>query len=81
MVEIKQLASLLEDKELHKRLVGAFKGAYSVGIGADPDHPGRPALVLHVEGDSPPHIAPSIQFGKDSVRVITKTGFRVPKPL
>jgi hypothetical protein len=81
MVEIKQLASMLQDKELHRRLVGGFSGAYSVGIGADPDDPEAPAIVLHVEGHTPPQVPRSIDVGDESVRVITKTGFVVPKPL
>jgi hypothetical protein len=81
MVEIKRLASMLQDKELNRQLVGTFSGAYSVGIGADPDNPKTPAIVLHVEGEVPPLVPRSIQVGEDSVRVITKTGFVVPMPL
>jgi len=81
MVETKELASLLQDWKFHKQLVGAFSGAYSVGIGADPDDPGKPVIMLHVEGKTPPEIPGSIQFGGHSVRVITKTGLVAPKPL
>ena len=81
MIEMKQLASLLQDKKLHEQLVGAFSGAYSVGIGADPDDPKKPAIVLQVEGKTPPPTPRSIRLGDDSVRVITKSGFVTPKPL
>ncbi len=80
-MDTRELAALLEKPALHQQLLGPYRGAYSLGIGRDPDNPSAPAIVLHVEGDGPPETPHHIQVGQERVRVIKKTGFIAPKPL
>jgi len=81
MIAKDELVSRMEDKEFQRQLVGAFSGPYSVGIGADPDNPEDPAIVVSFTGTPPARFPRSIKVGDGSVRVIAKPGFVTPKPL
>ena len=76
-----QLSSALQTPELHRQLLGDYAGAYSVGVGRDPEDPSSAVIVLQVEGDQPPNTPARLQIGSEWVRVITRPGFIVPKPL
>jgi len=80
-METSKLASILQRPALHQRLVGDYKGAYSLGIGRDPDNPSAPAIILHVEGDPPFQTPDHIQVDHESIRVVKRTAFVAPKPL
>jgi hypothetical protein len=77
-----QLAELIEQPKFHKRLLGVFAKAYSLGVGRDPKKPSEPALIVHVEGDEAPSSIPDeVEVDGEKVRVIAKTGFKAPRPL
>jgi len=76
-----QLAELIEEPEFHQWLVQNFGGAYSVGIGRDPKKPNEPALILQVEGNGPPSVPDEVELEGEKIAVITKTGFKAPRPL
>jgi hypothetical protein len=76
-----QLAELIEQPSLHKRLLGKFSKAYSLGVGRDPDQPSQSALVVQVEGEEAPNIPAEIDVAGEKVRVITRTGLKAPRPL
>jgi len=75
------LEELIEKPEFHRRLhLDRFHRGYSFGIGRDPSVPSKPALYLEVEGDEAPDIPEEINVGGESIRVIVRTGFKVPRP-
>jgi hypothetical protein len=76
-----QLSAALRMPELHQRLLGDYRGAYSLGIGRDPEDPAAAAVVLHVEGDQPLDFPSFLQIGSERIRVITRRGFVLPRPL
>ncbi len=80
-MDTSRLASILQRPALHQRLLGDYTGAYSLGIGRDPDNPSAPAIILQVENDPPLPTPDYIQIDNESVRVIKKTKFVAPKPL
>ncbi len=77
---VERLEKLVEQPEFHRRLLEDFDRGYSLGIGRDPDAPSRFVLYLEVEGDNAPDVPSEIEVGDEVVRVITKTGFKVPTP-
>jgi len=76
-----QLSATLQEPDVHRQLLGDYKGPYSLGIGRDPENPAAPAIILHVQDDPPLRPPPYIQIGPERVRVITRRGFVAPKPL
>ena len=76
-----QIADLVERPDFLRRLLGDYSGAYSLGVGRDPEDPSRPAIILYLEGARGGTIPDSVKVGEDSLRIITKPGFIPPKPL
>jgi hypothetical protein len=74
------LNELVENPKLHELLLGAYNGAYSLGVGS---HGFVPALVLQlptiittlVEGYQ------VIDFEGELVPLVVQTGFITPEPL
>ena len=81
MLNQDQVADLVERPDFLRGLLGDYSGAYSLGVGSEPEDPSQPAILLYVEGARPGNIPDSVKIGKDSLRVITKSGFIPPKPL
>lgn len=79
--QLAELAELIEKPEFHRQLMGTFAKAYSVGVGSDPKKPSEPALIIHVEGAEAPNVPGEVEVGGEKVRVIAKTGLKVPRPL
>jgi hypothetical protein len=80
-MQTEQLAELIEKPEFHRQLLGSFAKAYSVGVGSDPKRPSEPALIVHVEGAEAPNMPDEVEVGGERVRVIARTGLKVPRPL
>ena len=76
-----QLAELIEQPKFHRKVLGTFAKAYSLGVGRDPQKPSAPALIVQVEGDEAPSIPSEVEVDGEKVRVIAKTGFKAPRPL
>jgi len=76
-----RLEKLIEKPEFHRRLhLDRFAKGYSFGIGRDPGAPSKLALYLQVEGDEAPDVPEEIEVDGETIRVIIRTGFKVPRP-
>ena len=74
------LASLIERPEIHRRLLGTYDGAYSLGVTRDPQRPEEAAIRVRIEGDAV-EIPSTISIGSENVRVIAHPNFVAPRPL
>lgn len=80
IVTQEHLATLIEHPEIHRRLLGNYDGAYSLGVTLDPQRPGDAAIRIRVEGDASA-IPSTISIGSERVRVIAQPNFAAPRPL
>jgi hypothetical protein len=80
-MEIDRLAALIEQPHIQKLLLGKYHGAYSLGVGRDPNNPRGLAVILDIETAGSPVVEPYLQLEGESVPVIVRTGFAPPKPL
>jgi hypothetical protein len=79
-MRIEQLERLIEQPQFQRTLLHGFSKSYSLGIGSDPEDPSEPVVYLHVEGEVRPEVPEEIEVAGKMVRIITKTGFRAPRP-
>lgn len=74
------LAEAIQKPEIHRRLLGKYKGAYALGVTSAPNEAGA-ALLLRLEGAVPKEIPKHIAVDGEQVPVKVVGGFKVPKPL
>jgi hypothetical protein len=79
-MRIGQLERLIEQPQFQRSLLHGFSRGYALGIGRDPEDPSEPVVYLEVEGDERPEVPEEIEVAGKMIRVITKTGFRAPRP-
>lgn len=77
----RRLTELIETPDVHRRLLGGYKGSYALGITQDPDDKSRLALRLRIEAEGPPAIPNEIVLDGEAVLVVVDTPFRGPVPL
>jgi hypothetical protein len=77
-MEVEQLARLIERPETHSRLLGGYRGAYSLGVGSEN---GDPVLILQVEGTEAATFPRELRVGRETVPVRVRAGFNAPRPL
>jgi hypothetical protein len=73
-----QLAAAVRRPDVHRKLLGSYRGAYSLGVTRAQ---GQPALLLRLEGETPPHVPASIVIDGEPVSVIVHGSFRAPQAL
>ncbi|MGF6806302.1 hypothetical protein OKW30_001428 [Paraburkholderia sp. Clong3] len=80
-MELRVLAQLITAPELHRQLLGHYKGAYSLGIGQLPKHPGKHALILSVVDEPSESFPKYVVLNGEKVPVLIEHDFSVAKPL
>jgi hypothetical protein len=73
------LAEAIQKPEIHRRLLGKYKGAYALGVTSAPND--GAALLLRIEGAVPSEIPRKIAVDGEQVPVKVVGGFKAPKPL
>jgi hypothetical protein len=74
------LAEAIQRPELHRNLLGAYKGAYALGVTKSPHDKERPALLLRVEGET--DVFPTtIAVDGEEIPVVVVGGFTAPRRL
>ncbi len=79
-MRIQQLEHLIEQPQFQRKLLQGFSKGFALGVGSDPEDPSELAVYLEVEGEERPKVPEEIEVAGKMVRVITKTGFRAPRP-
>jgi len=72
-----ELAAALESPELHRKLLGGYRGPYALGITKSPNQD-EPALLLRVGVDAPEEMLQTIEVNGEQVPVIIEKGFGAP---
>lgn len=80
-MDVQSLARLIETPEFHRRVMGDYTGAYSLGITSDPARPSAPALRVRVQGDEAPLIPTELDLDGETIPVLVSTRFHAPAPL
>ena len=84
-MDIVKLAAMLERPEVHKRILGQYKGAYSLGVTQVPERGDEFAFLLRIEDEKttglPPEITgdQAITIDGQRVQVIVQGSFRRPR--
>jgi len=73
------LAEVVEDPDLHHKLLGDYPGAYSLGVTSTED--GGDALLLQVETDNLSDFPREVLYFGHKIQVVVRGSFRQPKPL
>src|SRR5262249_30448718 len=76
-----RLAEYIERPEVQRRILGDFRGGYSLGLTAHPEDPAQVAIRVRVEGDDDSGIPRHITLDGDTVPVVVSKNFVPPKPL
>ena len=77
---IEKLAELAARPEVHRRLLGDYRGPYSLGVTRVPLEDGEPALLLRVASeDLAQQIPRELDIDGDTVPVVVDGKFRAPR--
>jgi len=79
-MDAQRLARHLEQAETHRKVVGDYRGAYSLGVTAHPSGSGA-ALLLRIGDSAAPGVPRSVKIDDEDVPVIVQGGFKPPTPL
>jgi hypothetical protein len=81
-MNVEMLSNLLELPETHQQILAGYQGAYSLGIGADPDEIGHdPVLILQVEHWSSRKFPSHVRLDGESIRLVVRDDFTAPTAL
>jgi len=78
-MNVDRLAELVEKPQVHRRVLGSYRGAYALGVTQLPDKK-TAALSLSVEhhdADAFPHV---IELDGEQVPVVVHANWRAPHP-
>ena len=75
------LAEAIQKPEVHRRLLGDYKGAYALGVTSASDDDDSLALLLRIEGAVPDEIPKQIAVDGEQIPVLVVGGFKAPKRL
>ena len=80
-MDASSLAEAIQRPDVQRKVLGTYRGAFSLGVTSSPEDEQKPALLLRVEGDAPDAIPSHIAVDGEEVPVVVKGGFKRPKPL
>ena len=78
---IEHLAGLTTRPDVHRRLLGSYRGPYSLGVTRVPlEEGGEPALLVRVVGDDVAGTVPrSLEVDGERVRVVVDGSYAPPR--
>lgn len=80
-MDIEQLASYLEMPEIHREVLRGYSGAYSLGVGREPERGPGAVLILQVEHPGGIVFPPQVNVGGELVPLVVRTRVTPPRPL
>ena len=81
-MDVNRLAQLIEDPEVHRRVLGQYRGPYALGVTQLPSDRGNDAaLSLSVEGKDSDQFPAEIEVDGERVPVVVNPRWTVPQPL
>jgi len=79
-MEEKLLANRIGQPDIHRAALSGYSGAYSLGVGNEPGHPG-PVLRLSVPFGAQAPFPDWVDVDGEKVRLVVRRDFKVPTPL
>ncbi|MGB8509676.1 MAG: hypothetical protein WCD76_14915 [Pyrinomonadaceae bacterium] len=79
-MKVERLAKLVERPELHRRLLGDYKGAYALGVTQLPHQDHAAALSLSVESGKAGDFPQEVELDGESVPIVVQTEWTAPRP-
>jgi hypothetical protein len=80
-MDANRLATLIQQPQIQRVLLGNYQGAYSLGVTTNPGNPDEVAIRLRIEGTDTSGIPEQITLDGVSVPVLVSPRFAVPVPL
>ena len=78
-MKAERLAKLVERRELHRRVLGDYKGAYALGETQLP-HEDHAALSLSVESGKADDFPHEVELDGERVPIVVQTEWTAPRP-
>jgi hypothetical protein len=79
-MDVERLAKLMEKPEVHRRVLGNYRGAYALGVTQLP-HQQKAALSLSVESETADAFPHEVELEGERVPVVIQTKWIAPRPL
>ncbi len=81
-MDANRLAELIQDRDVHRRVLGLYRGPYSLGVTQLSDGRGNDAaLSLSVEAKDSDEFPSEIEIDGERVPVVVNSRWTVPVPL
>lgn len=81
-MDANRLAELIEEPDVHRRVLGKYRGPYALGVTqASGGGSNDAALSLSVEGEDSDKFPSEIELDGERVPVVVNSRWTVPKPL
>lgn len=79
-MKVERLSKLVEKPEIHRRVLGKYRGGYALGVTQTADR-SKAALSLSVESADASAFPQEIEIEGENVPVIIQSKWSVPRPL
>ena len=79
-MKVERLSKFVEKPEIHRRVLGKYRGGYALGVTETPDKK-EAALSLSVESAEASDFPNEVKIAGENVPVIVQTKWSVPRPL
>jgi hypothetical protein len=81
-MDVNRLAELIQDPDVHRRVLGQYRGPYSLGVTqVSGGQSNDAALSLSVEGKDSDQFPSHIEIAGERVPVVVNPRWTVPRPL
>ncbi len=80
-MDAKELSRFVALRETHAKVLGGYRGKYSLGVGQDPSRGRGPVLVLSVQLHDDAAFPSEVQVNGETVPVVVRTGYQSPRAL
>lgn len=74
-----RLAALMLEPKILRKILGTYKGSYSLGVTRVSKDSKDYALQLHVADDAGHRFPPSVKIADENVKIVVKTDFKEPQ--
>ncbi len=75
------LRDIINRPETHKKILGDYHGAYTLGISRMPEDPRGPQFILRIQGESSEGFPTEIEVNNEKIEIEVNCNFISPRPL
>jgi hypothetical protein len=76
-----RLANLIGRQEIQKKILGNYRGGYSIGLSLNPENRSQLAIRVRIEGQESAGIPSQVVLEGEPIPIIVNTNFKLPEPL